>query len=375
MAHSRARVLFVIPSLGGGGAERVMVSLARRLDRSRFEPHLAALEAAGPCLGDVPPDVPLHDLHTRRVRRALLAMARLVRSLRPQVVLSTLGELNLMVILSRALWPRSVRILVRESTLVSARLARDVRSPRFMAGLIRWLYPRADGIICPSEAILLDLAEGFKVPRHKMVRIYNPLDVDRLRELADAGPRPYSGPGPHLVSAGRLSPVKGYELLIEAMAEVVKTLPSADLTILGEGPEEGKLRALVARLGLAGRVRFAAFQPNPYPWLKHADLFVLSSRYEGLPNAMLEALALGTPAVARDCPGGVREILAGCPVGRLVLGDGAGALAADILDALRAGLQGCEPGDLARFLDRFRPEAVVSQYESLLLARDAHDGN
>lgn len=345
-----------------------MVSLTGRLDRSRFEPHLAALEAAGPCLGEVPPDVPLHDLHTRRVRRAVVAVARLVRSLRPQVVLSTLGELNLMLILSKPLWPRGVRMLVRESTLVTARLARDVRSPALLAALIRWLYPRADGIICPSEAVLLDLAECFKVPRRKMIRIYNPLDVDRLRELGDVGPCPYAGAGPHLVSAGRLSPVKGYDLLIEAMAEVVKALPSADLTIVGEGPEEGKLRALAAQLGLAERVRFAGFQPNSFPWLRHADLFVLSSRYEGLPNAMLEAVAVGTPAVARDCPGGVREILAGCPFGRLVSGDGAGELAAGIVDAVGAGLKVGEPGDLARFLDRFRPEAVVRQYEDLFLA-------
>lgn len=344
-----------------------MVSLVSRLDRSRFEPHLAVLEGAGPSLEEVPQDVPLYDLGTRRVRHSVFAVARLVRRLRPQAVLSTLGELNLMLILSRPLWPGRVRLLVRESTLVSARLPHEVRSPRLLAALVRYVYPSADIIICQSDAMLRDLSESFKLPRDKMIRIYNALDVDRIRRLACAEPRLYAGAGPHLVSAGRLSPVKGFDLLIEAMTEVVKAFPSVDLTILGEGPEEGKLRGLAGRLGLAERVQFSGFQSNPYPWLKHADLFVLSSRYEGLPNAMLETLALGTAVVARDCPGGVREVVTGCPLGRLVSGDGAEALAGGIVDTLRAGLKVSAPGDLDGFLEPFRPERVVRQYEDLLL--------
>lgn len=342
-----------------------MVSLVSRLDRSRFEPHLAVLQKTGPCLEELP-DVPLYDLGVRRVRHAALALARLVRRLRPQVVLSTLGELNLMLILSRPLWPGGVRLLVRESTLVSARLAQDVRRPRLLAALIRHLYPRADAIVCQSDAMLRDLSESFKVPRGKMVRIYNPLDVDRVRRLACAHQSPYAGAGPHLVSAGRLAPVKGFDLLIEAMVEVVKVFPSADLTILGEGPLEAELRTLASRFGLAERVRFPGFRPNPYPWLKHADLFVLSSRYEGLPNAALEALALGTPVVARDCPGGVREILTGCPLGRLVSGENAQALAKGIANTLRAGRRANDSRDLEGFLERFRPEQVIRQYEDLL---------
>ena len=351
-----------------------MLSLAGRLDRSRFEPHLAVLEKAGPYLEEAPRDLPLHDLGTRRVRRAALAVTRLVRSLGPQAVLSTLGELNLMLILTKPFWPGGVRLLVRESTLASAWLAQDVRRPRLLAALFRCLYPRADAIICPSDAVLRDLSESFRVPRDKLARIYNPLDVDRIRRLACVQQSPHAGAGPHLVSAGRLAPVKGFDLLIRAMAEVVKVFPSADLAIVGEGPLEVELRTLARRLGLAERVHFPAFQANPYPWLKHADLFVLSSHYEGLPNAALEALALGTPVVARDCPGGVREILAGCPLGRLVSGDGAQALAEGIVHALGTGLRESDSPDLEGLLDRFRLERVVRQYEDLLLNADYEPG-
>ncbi len=367
MTSHRKRVLFVAPSLDGGGAERVMVILLRHLDRARFEPHLALLQRAGPYLSEVPQDVPIHELKVSRTRYAIPALIQIVWKLRPSAVLSTLREMNLSIILAKLFLPRDTRLLIRETILVSARLSQDSSNPRLWQWLYHHVYVRADKIICLADYMLSDLAENFGVPRQKMTRIYNPVDVDRIRELADAGENPYSGIGPHIVAAGKLSKQKGVDVLLNALAEVRKAIPLAELTILGQGPLESDLKAQRERLGLTEAARFVGFQSNPYPYFKHADVFVLSSRYEGLPNVVLEALALGTPVVATDCPGGVREILAGSRMGWLVPVSNAQLLAERIISVCNFGRDvSLRAEALEGILDKFRVERVIREYEDLL---------
>jgi len=357
--------MFLLPSLRGGGAERVAVTLLQHLDRRRFEPHLALVDAVGPYLADVPPDVPVHDLKAGRARYAMPAIIRLAWKLRPQVVLSTLGHLNLVVILARPFLPRGVKLLVREGITVSACLAVDVQ----YAPVWRWLYRRfykiSDKIICQSDSMLIDLVQNFGVPREKTVRIYNPVDVQRIKRLADSAPSPYSGPGPHLVSAGRLCNQKGFDVLLDAMAVVRQTFPGAHLTILGDGPLEAGLEAQRDRLGLREAVHFAGFQPNPYPYFKHADLLVLASRYEGLPNVVLEALALGVPVVATDCPGGIQEIHRLCPGSVTVCNTDHQSLAASIVSECLRSRRPRDSGALKRLGHEFEVEEVIGCYEEL----------
>jgi len=314
----------------------------------------------------VSPDVPIHDLRSSRVRYALPALLRLVWKLRPHVVLATLRELNLALLIVKPLLPRGVGLIVREGISVSADLAQDSQYP----GLLRWLYlhyyARADRIICVANFIRNDLAEHFGIPLAKMVVIYNPMDVERVRHLADAGENPLADPGPHLVAAGRLWKQKGFDVLLDALALVRNLLP-VKLTILGEGPLEVDLKAQSERLGLSGAVRFVGFQPNPYPYLKHADLFVLSSRYEGMPSVILEALSVGTPVVATDCPGGVREILTGSRMGRMVPSSNPRLLAEAIVSAIESKKEKpSKTQDLEALLEKFGVERVTAQYEDLL---------
>jgi glycosyltransferase involved in cell wall biosynthesis len=278
-------------------------------------------------------------------------------------VLSNISHLNLMLLATRTLWPRGVRLWVRETIVVSAWMAAEVKNPRVMGSLYRRLYPRATGVVCQCDAMLFDLESHFSVPRSKMVRIYNPVEIERIRSLAAAVASPYSGRGPHIVASGRLVAMKGFDLLLQAMAEVAQVLPAADLTILGQGPDEASLRALATRLGLAAKVHLAGFQSNPYPWMKSADLLVLSSRYEGLPNVMLEALALGTPVVGMDCPGGVREVLESCPIGRVTPAGDVSRLAEGIVETLQSEVH--PAAKLEEFLDRFRVERIVRRYEDI----------
>jgi glycosyltransferase involved in cell wall biosynthesis len=357
-----------MPNLGGGGAERVIVTLLRHLDRSRFEPHLALVDAVGPYLKELSADVLVHDLKAQRVRYAFPGMVRLVRKLRPQVVHSAMLELNIASILCRPFLPPRTRVLIREDISTSAQNFQLGRNLRVWSFLYR-LYGKADKVICVADYVLNDLAENYGVPRSKMVRIYNPVDVSETRTLADAIENPYSGDGPHLVAAGRLSKQKGFDILLEAMALVRNSLPNSQLTILGEGDLRSELLAQRERLSLNEAVHLPGFQSNPFPYFKHADLFVLPSRFEGLPLVVLEALAVGTPVVASDCPGALREILGDCPRAWLVPPSDPKALAEGIVSAVNFATKELQPDErLDAFLSRFDVKTLVRDYEEILEA-------
>jgi glycosyltransferase involved in cell wall biosynthesis len=358
--------LFVLPSLAGGGAERVIVSLLRYLDRSRFEPHLALLARVGPYLKDLPEDVQLHDLKRPRVRYALLALLRLMNHLRPDVVISSLCELNFAMVMVRRLLRFRPVLLLREDSAPRAHLS-GKRYPALGRMLYSRLYPWADRIICVSDHIVDELADDFGIPRSKLARIYNPLDLVEVQRRAETAGNPYSGSGPQVVGVGRLNREKGFDLVLDAMVLVRRTLPTAELTIVGEGPLRAELEAQRHRLGLDGAVHFVGFQSNPFPFMKHANLLVISSRFEGGSSLVaLEALALEKSVVATDCPGGMRETLRDFPITRLVPSGDARALAAAIVEALRVAPKASDSRALDGFLERFRPEQVVRQYEDLL---------
>src|SRR5713226_3078517 len=167
---SRRKVLFLIPSLAGGGAERVFAMLLAHLDRTRFEPHLGVLQDQGAYIRDVPADVNIHHLNVSRVRYALPSILRLAWKVRPRVILSTLGHLNLALILIRPLMPSSTRLVVREAAIATALLQVETRHPQFWTWLYRRLYKRVDAVICLSDSMAHDRAEHFQVPRDKLVR-------------------------------------------------------------------------------------------------------------------------------------------------------------------------------------------------------------
>jgi len=366
-ASGRKRVLFLAPTLSGGGAERVIVTILQHLDRWRFEPHLALVEAAGPFLKDVPSDIPLHDLNAKRVRRAFPGIIRLSWKLKPQVIHSVMGELNMALILSRPFLPPGLRLLMREDTSPSALNAQGRKHTLLWNWLYRRLYPWADKIICVGDYVLNDLADNYGIPRSKMARIYNPVDLDLTRRLAAVGGNPYSGQGPHLVAAGRLAKEKGFDVLLDAMPLVRAAISNADLTILGDGPLKPVLVAQRERLGLTGAVHLPGFQTNPYPHFKYADLFVLPSRYEGFGLVVIEALAVGTPVVASDCPGALREILADCPLARLVSPSDPKALAETIVSAINSAQGELQPDQMLHaFLSQFDVKTVMRDYEDIL---------
>jgi len=368
------RLLFVLPSLGGGGAERASVDILRGIHRDKFRVSLALFSCSGSFLPQVPTDVRVHDLHggPQNDLRLVWHLATLLRREQPAIVLSVLRYANLVALLARRLSGSRARVVINEQNLPSAEFA------QFGGGAVkglamRWLYPGADRIAAISRGIARELTSRYGVPDDRVRVIHNPVDLDRVRALAAEPPgHPWLQPTPFqaarryplVVGVGRLHPQKGFAHLIRAFARVRKTRP-CNLIILGEGPERANLERLIAELGLRDDVALPGFHANPYSVMRHANLFVLSSLYEGFGNVLVEALALGTPVISTRCPVGPDEIITDGVHGLLVPPGDDGALAQAILraladDELRRRLSANGP---ARASD-FALENIVDQYES-----------
>ena len=357
---ARRKILFLIPSLKLGGAERVVVLLLQHLPRERFELHLGLVEKSGEFLRELPTDVAVHDLGAGRVRRSLIPLARLARRLRPDVIVPNLGYLNLFLLAVRPFLPRATRIVPIEHTTLSAEVAEQSRPALWTAGY-RVFYPRADRIVACSHAIADDLVTRFGVASARIRMIRNPIDEAKIEAALARGNSPFPGDGPHVVGVGRLAHVKGYDRLIEAFALLVGGGIFADLWLVGDGPDRAALEARVAELGVTERVHFAGFQSEPYAWMRFASVFAQSSRREGLPVAVLEAAACGARLVAFDCPGGTREIVSAIPGAQLVVDGDVRGFARGLARAL-----GPEPPPRARLPEEFRLARVIEDYTALL---------
>ncbi|HLJ91441.1 MAG TPA: glycosyltransferase [Candidatus Angelobacter sp.] len=361
--NPRLRVMFLAPALDGGGAERVFSTLLRHLDRSCFELHLAVLQAKGDYIKEIPADVTIHDLQVARARYGLLSIVRVIRDVRPKIVVSTLANMNLTLMSVKPFLPAGTKLLIRESSIASSSLKRE-RHPAVWEWLYPRLYRRADSIICLSDSMVKNMVECFGLPASKLVRIYNPVDTERVRGAA-ACENPYSEAGPRLVAVGRLGWEKGFDILIAAMPAILARFPSAYLTILGRGPLAADLAQQATSLGLGDRVRFAGFQQNPWTYIKYADVLVHPSRYEGCPNVLLEALALGTPVVATDCPGATREIQNDYRNMIVAAADDRDALANAMLSVCEGHAARVEPA--VNEQNRFDVRQIVEEYARLFL--------
>ncbi|MCC6849948.1 MAG: glycosyltransferase [Deltaproteobacteria bacterium] len=331
--QARRPVLFVLPTLGGGAA-RVVITLLRHLDRTRFEPHLVVFYTFYGFWfrSEVPEDVVMHVLDAKRARNAMPKLVRILWQVRPAVVVATQGYVNFLLLLARPLLP-ACALVIRE--VIGERY---MEHNRYRDLLYRWylrMVRGADRIVTQTAAVAERLSAEI-APRPGQVEcIHNPVDAERLAAAAACAPSPFTRRGPHVLAMGRLTHQKGFDLLLEALARVRAAGVPARLTIVGVGELEADLAARAAALGLADAVDLVGFQEHPERFFAHADVFALSSRYEGMPNVALEALACGLPVVAFDCPHGVREIVRDGVNGRLLPTEDVGALTAALLDLLR----------------------------------------
>ncbi|MGP8188158.1 MAG: glycosyltransferase [Terracidiphilus sp.] len=353
----RKRVLLLIPHLGGGGAEHVMTLLAQGLKREKYEVHLGLVQQGEAAEGAVGPQVTIHALGTRRARAGAYPLLRLVWCLRPEVIVSGAVEVSFLALLLRPFFPPKTCLLVRQNATVSSTIASG-ELPRWSRLLYRALFRRSDRVICQSVAMARDLTQAIGIAEEQIAVLPNPVDVEAIR-AAQNGPSVWSGAGPHLLAMGRLSREKGFDLLLEAMVAVRERFADADLILAGAGREAAALKLLCGELGLENAVRFAGRVENPYALFPGATLFVLSSRHEGMPNALLEAAAAGLPLVATPASGGVVDLLRDRRGAWLVPEISAEALGETLIAALEA----IRPGEriVQPFFSALKPEPVQSR--------------
>ena len=363
-AYPRPKILLLIPHLGGGGAERVMALLARGLPPGKYEPHLGMITQTNLDTA-LPASVHVHCLGARRVRAGAFRLLRLVWQLKPKLILSGMFHLNFLVLLLRPFFSHGTRILVRQNGTISATLSFG-ELPSYTRMLYRQLYRRADGIICQTQSMAEDLARELGIAESLITVLPNPVDVVKIRTASGLNSAPYttSSPGPHLLAVGRLAKEKGFDLLLKAMVSVRREFPQVSLLIAGSGPEEAALKAECHALRLDEAVRFAGYIDYPWTLFPAATLFVLPSRHEGLPNALLEAAAAGLPIVALPASGGVVDLLRNQPGVWLASTLSEDALAASLLAALHA----LKPGERFAhpFIENFRMDRAIQAYEALI---------
>jgi len=346
-----------------------MFELLNTIDRDRFEPSLLVLDGGGRYLSMLPPDVSIEVLGRkpgRGGRYPVLRTLQHIRQMKPDVVLAT-QNMTLTVGLMKALLPRKCRLVLRQANDVSADFAVLVKQSLFKHRIARQLsfatLRGADAVVCQSSSMMRDLRATLGV-RAKLHVISNPIDVERVQ--ANAALHTEHIPGtPSLISVGRLSAQKGYDILLDAIALIRPKHPSMRLTIVGDGPLRAQLEHRAETLGVTDVVRFIGFSDAPLPLVRDSDLFVLASRYEGFPNAALEALACGTPVVLTDCPGANSEIVHNGLNGRLA----SSVTSASFAEALEAAITELPAYDRLAIVEdcasRFAAKRIVGEYESL----------
>jgi len=306
---------------GAGGVERMVLNLVEGFAAAGYTVDLLAIRADSAHLGALPPGVNLIDLGVRHSGLAVFPLTRYLRRVRPVALLAAKDRAIRAAVVARRLAGVQTRIVGRLGTNLSAALEGRAGLSRWLRiAPMRWIYPAVDKVVCVSDGVLEDTARLAGLTAGQLTVIRNPVVSSRLGELAGEAvdhPWAHDDSVPLILAAGRLTEQKDFDTLVRAFAIVRRARP-ARLVILGDGRLRGKLEARIKELGLTDDVALPGFTPNPYAWMARADLFVLSSAWEGSPNVLTEALALGTPSVSTDCPSGPREVLAGGRFGPLV---------------------------------------------------------
>lgn len=362
------RLAIFMPSYGDGGVERMLVNLAGGLAARGLTVDFVTKRRDVPYLDRLHPAVQLVEMERTGRWSVQLAWVAYLRRARPDFVLCGKDKAGRAALLGRRLSGVKFGLVMRPGTTVSERLAHRNAFKRWRAyRLIRSVYKRAIAVVGNSEGVMADIAAIARLPASRMHLIRNPVVTPAL--LAASGAEvsdPWLAPGepPVILGLGGLRHQKGFDTLLRAFARVHARRPCR-LLILGEGRLRKSLESLAVSLGVAGDIRLAGFHAEPYPWLSQVALFVLSSRWEGSPNALTEALALGAPVVSTDCPSGPREILQGGQIAPLVPVDDEVAMAAAISQVLD------DPGDAeARraAVKEYRLQICAARYHALFEA-------
>jgi glycosyltransferase involved in cell wall biosynthesis len=359
------RVALFVPSLGGGGAERVMVTLANALAERRFAVDFVLWTDSGPLRSLLSEKVHVISLATHNPVGLVFGFARFLKTYKPEVVISALFVANIIAALAKAASRSPTHLILTEHVAIGTYLWNEARRLRRLClpPLMYLTYLLAEDIVAVSRGAAQSLVPVLgKTTSKRITVIYNPIDLARIDTMAAAEDEIVNGNGngPMIINVGRLTEQKDQQTLIHAFAKV-RSNRRCRLVILGEGEKRETLAALAHKLGVGSDVLMPGFIANPYSWMRKSAVFVLSSKFEGLPTVLIEAMQCGVPVVSADCPSGPAEILEAGRWGRLFKPGDTDALASAIEDVLDGKLV----ANVRQRAADFSIEAAVSRYLAL----------
>lgn len=358
-------ISILLPDLRGGGAERVCVDLARAFAALGHRVEFVLMDVAGEFLSEAQNEFTVVGLGAHQTRHVPRALASYLRRRQPQALIANMWPLTSAAVLGRALSGQGVKLLLVEHTVLSQQYATWGKLQNFiMRASMTATHRSSDQVGAVSKGAAVDVSCLASLHSKRVQVLYNPIPqkpTPNSASTAKADALWRCSPGRRILTVGSFKDTKNHALLLRSFAE----LPRSDthLMLLGAGGNETKLRELAQDLDIANRVIFAGFQPDTSPFYVTADLFVLSSDYEGFGNVIVEALSFGVPVVSTDCPSGPAEILENGRYGRLTPVGNVNALAKAMDEALSAPV---DRAALKRRAADFAPEIAARKYLDLL---------
>ena len=305
----KIRILFIMPELNMGGSERVIVNIINGLDRKEYSIGLILFRADGALVDELLSDIDIYDLNIHSVKKGLFALMQKLYQLKPDIVFGGIGHLNISLavfipILKRFL-PHT-KFIARQSNILTIN-NRYEKHPYIHNWLYKRVYRNYTKIVCQSNYMQKDLVNNYNFPIDKTIVISNPIDIKNIEKLSNIDLKyPFSTQTINLITVGQFRYQKRHDLLLKTVAKLDKNYT---LTLIGDGLKREELKELAKKLGIIDRVAFLGYQKNPYAYIKQADIFVLTSEFEGFPNVVLEANLCGLPVISFESIGVDAEII------------------------------------------------------------------
>ncbi|MCI5117036.1 MAG: glycosyltransferase [Candidatus Electrothrix sp. LOE1_4_5] len=355
-------ISIILPTLQGGGAERLHVYLANNWAMQEYSVEFVLMRKYGELFTLLSEDINVIELGVDRIRQAISPLRAYLKQSKPDIILSAMWPLTSATVISWLLSGKQGQLFLSDHNYLSVSCIKTLNvSPLFLKFLMRVTYPFANGIIAVSQGVKEDLCRLGKFSDNEVEVIYNPAATGASLYCEERETRENiwgKGFKHHILSVGSLKRQKDHATLIRAFAQLSGGL-KVKLTILGEGPLRGELETLVNQLGLEEQVVMPGFITDPKPWFRTADIFVLSSQWEGFGNVLVEALECGVPVVSTDCTSGPSEILDNGLFGKLVPVGDVAMLAQTIEESL---LESHDHDALIRRSKDFSVDRISTQY-------------
>ena len=306
---AKKKIIFLIPNLGGGGAERVLINLIRNLNPGIYDLSLILFEKKGVHITNVPDHVKIIDFKKRNkysFLKLILLLVFTIKKEKPDIVISFLRYANVITILAKLISRTKFKLIITVHIFLSETLLR-LKFSGFWYLVYKILFRYPDYVIVPSRGVLTDLIENFDYDKKNIYVINHPFNIDEIKELSKERLNGIEFNN-YILAAGRLTKQKGFDLLIQAYKLICDNIKE-NLIIIGEGEEKEYLKNLIKEYALENRVKLLGYQKNPFKYMKNANVFILSSLWESFALVIVEAMACGVPVISTDCPSGPGEII------------------------------------------------------------------